>query len=278
MLPRRTVNTFLALIVLSSLLFSTAMVHAEKPQLVIDTGGHKSKIWEVLFTSDGQHLVSAGDDKVVRVWDTRTGEVVRTILGQIEEGREGKIYAAALSPDNRILAIGGAMGLPNHRIIRLHNFQTGEVLGLLKGHTNVVQGLAFSPDGHYLVSSGADNTVRLWDVKRKEIIHVLKGHTNYIDAVTFSPDGKRIASGSSDKTIRLWNAKTGEFLKVLGRQDSSPDSLSFSPDGKRLLTGYGVGGRKNEPCHIFAVPSGEILTQFTQHDNVVLATAFSSLP
>ena len=80
-------------------------VHAlsDKPILTIDTGGHKAKIWDVIFSLDGTYLVSASDDKTIRVWDTSTGKVVRVLRGKIGAGGEGKIYAAALSPDNLLL-------------------------------------------------------------------------------------------------------------------------------------------------------------------------------
>jgi WD40 repeat protein len=77
------------------------------PILQIDTGGHKAIIRNVVFTPDGRHLVSAGYDKLIRVWDIETGRTVRTLRGQIGEGPEGMIYAMALSKDGRWLAAGG---------------------------------------------------------------------------------------------------------------------------------------------------------------------------
>ena len=71
---------------------------AELPSLVIDSGGHMGMIRDVAFTHDGRFLVSAGDDKVIRIWDTVMGKTIRTIRGQIGEGDEGKINALALSP------------------------------------------------------------------------------------------------------------------------------------------------------------------------------------
>jgi WD40 repeat protein len=87
--------------------FLPAAALADEPILVIDPGGHLSKIWDIMFTSDGKYLVSAGDDKVVRVWDVKTGETARTIRGQIGDGSEGKIFAAALSANDKYLAVGG---------------------------------------------------------------------------------------------------------------------------------------------------------------------------
>ena len=72
------------------------------PRLVLETGGHRALIRELLFTADGRELVSVSDDKTMRVWsvspDGRKADLARTIRGQIEDGRAGQLAAAALSP------------------------------------------------------------------------------------------------------------------------------------------------------------------------------------
>jgi hypothetical protein len=82
----------------------------DDPTLQLDTGGHMALIRGLAFTPDGQQLVSSGDDKVIRVWDWQAGKTVRVIRGQVGPGNEGKIFAMALSPDGRLLAVGGFLG------------------------------------------------------------------------------------------------------------------------------------------------------------------------
>ncbi len=297
-------------------LLTAGPARGDEPILVIDSGGHTAVITDIVFTRDGRQLVSAGKDKVVRVWDIENGAVVRTIRGEIGPGREGKIYAAALSPDERVLAVGGWLaGSPNQsRAVRLHDFLTGQVLGLLEGHENVILDLAFSPDGRTLASGSADDTVRLWDVMAKKPRHVLHGHNDDVYAIALSPDGERLASGSYDHTVRLWDVASGELLRELTDHEDKVRAASFSPDGLYLASGSddrtvrlwaghtgemikvlaqqetsigslsfspdgrrlltGTGAVGRDICHVYTVPSGGEVSRF-EHDNIVLATAFA---
>jgi len=165
------------------------------PILQIDSGGHMAIIRDVIFTNDGRYLVSASDDKTVRVWDVLSGKTVRIIRGQIGEGREGKIFAAALSPDNKWLAVGGRLGKEDNPI-RIHDFQTGQVMRLLKGHENVINALAFSQDNRLLISGSYDNTAFIWDAATGQSLHHLQGHSDNIYAAAFSPDSRLAVTGS----------------------------------------------------------------------------------
>ena len=67
-------------------------------------------------------------------------------------------------------------------------------------------GLAFSPDGRTLVSTGADRTVRVWDPVTAQELFILKGHEARVRTAAFSPDGTILATGSEDSVIKLWRA------------------------------------------------------------------------
>src|SRR2546427_3907116 len=68
-------------------------------------------------------------------------------------------------------------------------------------HADLVNTVAFSPDGKRLASGSADGIVKLWDAATGQELLTLKGHTDIVFSVAFSPDGKRLASGSLDRTV-----------------------------------------------------------------------------
>ncbi len=184
---------------------------AGAPLPMLDTGGHMAVINSIAFTPDGRQLVSASDDKTIRVWDLASGKTVRTIRGESAPGDAGKVYAMALSPDGKWLAAAGwtdksAASEPCCGDIRLYEFASGKLVALLKGHENVVSGLAFSRDGGRLISGSHDNTAILWDTgiragaggTEPKLLHRLEGHKDFIYAVGFSPDGSRAVTGSYD--------------------------------------------------------------------------------
>ena len=95
-------------------------------------------------------------------------------------------------------------------MIRIWDLATGQEVHTLAGHAAEVHGLAFSPDGRRLASSGSDRTVRIWDPSFGQGVLVLRGHSGPVRGVAFSPDGARIASASSDRTVKIWEAEPPE--------------------------------------------------------------------
>jgi hypothetical protein len=170
-----------------------AMKAQGEPLLRLDPGGHMAKIQAVAFTPDGAQIVSASEDKTIRVWDIASGKTVRVIRGEAGAGPAGKVYAMALSSDGKWLATGGWLKNPGQsgHYIRLYDFVSGRMAALLKGHENVVNSLTFSPDGRRLISGSADTTAIVWDVAAGKALHRLKGHRDHIYAVGFTPDGAR---------------------------------------------------------------------------------------
>ncbi len=91
----------------------------------------------------------------------------------------------------------------------------------LKGHTDVVQDIAFDPQGKLLVSCSADMSIRLWDIQETfSCMKTLQGHDHNVSSVTFSPSGDHVVSSSRDRTIKIWEVASGYCIRtLLGHRD-----------------------------------------------------------
>jgi WD40 repeat protein len=288
-----------------------------KPTLCLDPQGHYATVREVIFTPDDKYLITASRDKTIRVWDLSTGRTVKTIRGQIGWGSLGKIYAAALSPDGRTLAVSGFLREPDRKshVIRIHDLETGEIIKLLKGHTQPVCDLDFSPDGRYIASGGFDEAVRIWDVEAGQEVLKLQEPTDTIYSVQFSPHGTHVAAANDDKNIYLWRLSDGKLIKRMSGHKDRVRAVDFTPDGRHIISaGYdkrinlwnattgefiktlavqdlrprtlaiSPDGTKmatttfSEPydCTVFDIASGRVITVFKRHNNSSLSVCFSN--
>jgi serine/threonine protein kinase len=139
----------------------------------------------------------------------------------------------------------------------------------LRGHTDAVISVTWSPDGKTLASGSWDHTIILWDMGSGTKLRTLEGHTSTVYTVAWSPDGKMLASGSFF-TIILWDTQSGSQLRTLEGHTGTVDSIAWSPDGKTLAS----GGYDN--TIIFWEPaSGSQLRTLKGHTSSVNCVAWS---
>jgi WD40 repeat protein/serine/threonine protein kinase/class 3 adenylate cyclase len=140
----------------------------------------------------------------------------------------------------------------------------------LKGHTDGVRSVVFSPDGKRLATASSDNTAKVWDSETGRELLTLKGHAAYVLSVAFSPGGKRLATGSYDNTAKVWDSETGRELLTLKGHTLGVESIVFSPDGKRLAT-----GSWDNTAKIWDAETGRELLTHMGHGGSVTSVAFS---
>jgi WD40 repeat protein len=101
----------------------------------------------IVFHPDGRTLVTAGADGMVRLWNVPEKKSIRYIDGNV-----GGLYALALSPDGKMIAVVGSRAFPGHKFDGIHilNFANGEPLGETAPFKNPVSCTCFSPDGKYV--------------------------------------------------------------------------------------------------------------------------------
>ena len=239
---------------------SSAAEPKSDPFLRIETGMHSAAINSIATDASERWLVTASDDKTVRVWDlTDAGVIglvsqsgrgdlkgrsqespqrlVRTLRPPIAEGDEGKIYAVALTPDGSTIACGGWTGLAfeGKASVYLFDRASGEMKHRISGLPAFVSGLAYSHDGRYLaIALGEGKGVVILAVDSYRPVARDLDYPSEVTGLAFSADS-RLATLSGDGTVRLYDGKFGVLLKRKFEKIGKPGEISFSLDGTRLI-------------------------------------------
>jgi WD40 repeat protein len=120
--------------------------------------GHTGPVTSAAFSPEGQKIVSASNDKTVRVWSAATGDCEQTMTGHTST-----VFSAAFSPDGLKIVSASGDYRGDHNTVRIWSVVTGECEQSMTGHTGGVSSAGFSSEGRQIVSASRDNTVRVWD-------------------------------------------------------------------------------------------------------------------
>jgi WD40 repeat protein len=218
------------------------------------------EISSAAYSPDGKVIATAGQKGKVRIWDSVSGSITRSVAAH-----DSEVNTIAFSRDGRLLASAGA-----DRRVKVWNVDDGSLKLSLDGSADAVHAVSFSKDGKMIASAGADRTVRLWDSGSGELIAGFVRHKAPVYAVAFSPDGHLLASGSADKTINIWDTRTGQIKQTLSGHEDGIRCLEFSPDGRMLAS-----GGDDKTIRIWDAQTGRTIRTLKGHEVAVFSLAFS---
>ncbi|MGH8059419.1 MAG: WD40 repeat domain-containing protein [Candidatus Entotheonellia bacterium] len=182
-----------------------------------------AEIKRIGVDAEGRYLVTATDDKTVRVWALSTGELLRVLRPPIGEGDEGTLYAVALSPDGCTVATGGWTGEAWDQTYSIYLFEraSGQLLRRLNGLRNRMYRLTYSPDGRWLAATrGEGNGLRLYRTSDYALVGEDRSYGDRSLGAAFDAASRRLVTSSYDGWVRLYavEASPGEPLRLLAKE------------------------------------------------------------
>ncbi|ELT95316.1 hypothetical protein CAPTEDRAFT_117691 [Capitella teleta] len=182
------------------------------PKLLCQMENHLACVNCVRWSNDGKFLSSAGDDKLVMIWQASR--------------------------------YGGGSSVFGSNVV---NHESWRVLSTLRGHSGDVLDMAWSPHDAWLATCSVDNTIVVWNAQKfPEQLSVLRGHSGLVKGVTWDPVGKYLASQSDDKSLKVWRTRdwqqeaeiTEPFQECGGTTHVL--RLSWSPDGQYIVSAHAM--------------------------------------
>ena len=221
--------------------------------------GHKGAVTGVGHTSDGRFIVTAGEDATLKIWQTATRSLFRSI--DLEAG----------APTS--LAVGATRAITGHKDgrVMLWDLEYGLRVASFKRNEADIWAVSFAGSPERILAASNDWKFALLDARTPVLpVHVFEGHENAVQAVAYSGARNRIASGGADRTVRIWHAETLAALRTYRGHREHVVALAFTPDGRRLASGD-LGGN----VRIWSITLPRLARSIQAHKGKVSALAFS---
>jgi WD40 repeat protein len=140
----------------------------------------------------------------------------------------------------------------------------------LSGHKGAVGGVAFAGDGRWIVSAGADSTIKVWNASARQLVRTLELDGGQITAL--AAEGQRALTGHKDGVVALWDLETGDKIASFRRNEASIWAVAFAGGPDR----FAAAGHDWAVALFDTRVTPGSLHLLAGHENAVQALAYSA--
>ncbi|OAD70602.1 hypothetical protein PHYBLDRAFT_126422 [Phycomyces blakesleeanus NRRL 1555(-)] len=234
-------------------------------RLLRTMSGHTKAVRDIAFSNDGRKFLSSSYDRYVKLWDTETGQCIRSFS-------TGKVpYCVTFNPEEDKQHIFLA-GCSDKKIVQF-DINTGEITQEYDQHLGAVNSITFVDENRRFITTSDDKTMRAWEFDIPVVIKYIAEPDMYsLPAVTLSPNKKWLACQSLDNQIVVYGAR--DRFRINRKKRFAGHLIAgyackpgFSADGRFVSSGDSNGN-----VWVWDWKSCKILKKFKAHDKVVMNT------
>lgn len=228
--------------------------------------GHTKKINDVKFLPQECILLSASDDKTVRVWKANEDDFEFRCSHIIRKHR-GAVQCLSIHPLNEYVATCGM-----DKSWAFHEIHSGKTLQISTDLPCDYGCVSFHPDGMILGGGGMDGSVHIWDMKGTKFRASLVGHNGPINSLSFSENGYYLATASEDGNVRLWDLRKSLSFQVIKNEESKPmKCVTFDNSGQYIA----IGSSNLSVYHFETRTNATLVKSFDDHSDSVTDVEFA---
>ena len=234
---------FIPVLILFVFAHSSRLSAQNEVFLNINPYGHKATIRSLAITSDHKILVTAGLDKIIKIWDIENAVLIDEIYGNCGKGLFGSILSMSLSPDNKYLAVAGIMSAFDPKVynpdlgnIRIYDFKTRKLAFLLPGPKEIVNHIAFSNDSRLLLvlPNNIDSDIQVWNVQTHQLVKSIPIDITPSAGIIYN---NYVYCGFENGSITRYNLfDESDIITKHNHTDILAD-ICISGDGKKIISG-----------------------------------------
>ena len=215
-----------------------SLIDVQTGKIEQELKGHRGYVTGVAFSPDSQRLATACEDELGRVWTLGTEPTSLVLRGHVYPvtgiawSADGTLLATSAGDDTRPTKPGQ---------VKVWDAASGTIKHQFELHSKAATGVAFSPDGHFLLSSSVDEHVNVYDLAKDKPLGFFAGHSRPTNAVVVHPDGETAISISGGRAVgknelMVWEFETGEPLAAIEAHGAKITAVAVSHDGRLVAT------------------------------------------